>query len=57
MYPVIELNMLPGSDETDVKQIEQFTWECVDFKEEFMDFQLYYKLFPQISIHSEKDLL
>jgi hypothetical protein len=57
MYPVIELNMLPGSDETDVKQIEQFTWECVDFKEEYMDFQLYYKLFPQISIHSEKDLL
>ena len=38
MYPVIELNMLPGSEETDVTQIEQFTWECVDFKEGWLDF-------------------
>jgi len=37
-YPVIELDMVPGSIETNVTAIEQFTWECVDFKEEYMDF-------------------
>jgi len=37
--------MIPGSDETDEKLIKKFTWEVVDFKEEYMDFQLIYSNF------------
>lgn len=38
MWPIIELDMLPGSEETDETIIKQFNWEVVDFKEEYMDF-------------------
>ena len=40
--PLIELDMLPGSEETDETIIKQFLWEVVDFTEEYMDFQLLY---------------
>jgi hypothetical protein len=49
--------MVPGSEETDISSIEQFTWECVDFKEDYMDFQIMYKIHPEISVHAAKDLL
>jgi len=42
MQPIIQLDMLPGSDETDETIIKQFNWEVVDFKQEYMDFQLTY---------------
>lgn len=49
--------MLPGSDETDETIIKQFNWEVVDFKQEYMDFQLTYEQFPQVSVHDAADLL
>lgn len=57
MASVIKLDMVPGSSETNVTLIKQFTWECVDFTENYMDFQIQYEMFPEISIHPEKDLL
>lgn len=36
-YPVLDLQMVPGGDESDLSKLK-FQWECVDFKEKWMDF-------------------
>jgi hypothetical protein len=36
-YPVLDLQMVPGSDESNLSKLK-FQWECVDFKEKWMDF-------------------
>lgn len=49
--------MIPGSDESDETLIKKFTWEVVDFKNEYMDFQLLYLNFTEISKYQAQDLL
>ena len=53
--PVVDLSMVPGS-ETNVTNLE-FTWKCVDFKSEYMDFELNFSYFHEVSIQEFKDSL
>jgi len=49
--------MLPGSDLTNRTNIEQFQWTAVDFTNDWMDFQIDWKLYPEVSVHDAMDLL
>ena len=56
IYPVLDLQMVPGGIESDETKLK-FSWECVDFKEHHIDFQLNYTYQDDVSIHEQKDLL
>lgn len=49
--------MLPGSDLSDRPKIEKFVWEAKDFKNHWMDVQIDWELYPEVSIHDDMDLL
>ena len=55
LEPIIELNMKPGL-ESNLEDLN-FKWECIDFKPTYMDFQIYYERFMNVSIHDFKDAL
>ena len=46
--PVVNLEMVAGSD-SNVTRLA-FTWKCVDFKPEYMDFKLNFTFFDEVSI-------
>jgi hypothetical protein len=55
LQPVLQLHMLPGT-ETDPHFLN-FTWTCVNFEPMYMDFQLNYTRYMNVSVHDFKDAL
>ena len=52
---MVDLSMVPGN-ETNATKLE-FTWKCVDFKSEYMDFDLNFSYYHDVSIQEFKDSL
>ena len=54
-FPIVELRMIPGN-ETEARSVN-FTYECISFKETYMEFKMYWSYFDEVSIKENKDSL
>jgi len=56
-HPVVQINVLPGSNLSNKTVIQEFDWKIVDFTPNYMDVQIDWKQYPDVSIHPAMDLL
>jgi len=55
MQPILEIELAPGAMSN--RSMMNFTWECVEVTEFFIEFEINYTHPQEISIHFEKDYL
>ena len=53
MLPILDVNILPGVDTN--SSLLNFTWECIDVTNHFLEFQVNYSNPKEISKHFNKD--
>jgi len=53
--PILNLMMKPGL-ESDIDDLE-FSWKCIDFKPSYMDFNINYTRYQNVSVHDYSDAL